>query len=106
VTLLFALDESGRFSGYAEVTSDIGSVQPMAWMEEHCTPVGAAFEVRHRTRYIRVTFYNLVSQSNHAGSGMMCGPLQQQKHETFSKMANPFALDKMDKKSPPKKLLW
>ena len=106
MTLLFALDESGRFSGYAEVTSDVGSVPSMAWMEEHCTPVGAAFEVRHRTRYIPFTFFSLVSQSNQADSGMTCGPQQQQKHETCSKMANPFALDKMDKKSPPKKLLW
>jgi hypothetical protein len=51
VSLIFALDESGRFSGYAEVASDVGSISPMAWMEEHCSPVGAAFEVRHRTTY-------------------------------------------------------
>jgi len=49
VTFLYALDESGRYSGYAEMTSEVGSVPPMTWMEEHCTPVGAAFEVKHRT---------------------------------------------------------
>lgn len=51
VTLIFALDESGRFLGYADMTSDVGAVPPMSWMEEHCTPVGAAFEVKHRTMY-------------------------------------------------------
>jgi hypothetical protein len=49
--LIFALDESGRFSGYAQMTSDVGSVPPMTWMEEHCDPVGAAFEVKHLTTY-------------------------------------------------------
>jgi hypothetical protein len=52
VTLIFALDESGRFLGYADMTSDVGAVQPMSWMEEHCNPVGAAFEVKHRTWYL------------------------------------------------------
>lgn len=53
VTLLFALDETGRFCGYASMTSDVGAVPPMTWMEEHCNPVGAAFEVRHHTTYTR-----------------------------------------------------
>lgn len=51
VTLIFALDESGRFCGYATIASDIGAVPPMSWMEEHCNPVGAAFEVIHKTMY-------------------------------------------------------
>ena len=51
VTLIFALDETGRFAGYAEMSSEVGSVPPAAWMEEHCSPVGAAFEVKHRTTY-------------------------------------------------------
>ena len=55
VTLIFALDESGRFSGYADMTSDVGAVSPMPWMEEHCNPVGAAFEVKHRTTYFSIS---------------------------------------------------
>jgi YT521-B-like domain len=51
VYLVFSLDESGRFLGYATMESEIGAVQPMAWMKEHCDPVGAAFKVEHHTTY-------------------------------------------------------
>jgi hypothetical protein len=45
------LDESGRFAGYASMTSEVGAVSIMPWMEEHCSPVGAAFEIKHHTTY-------------------------------------------------------
>ena len=51
VTFLFSLDESGRFMGYATMASDVGAVPLMPWMDEHCSPVGAAFELKHRTTY-------------------------------------------------------
>ena len=49
--MIFSLDETGRFAGYAEMSSDVGTVPPAAWMEEHCSPVGGAFELKHRTTY-------------------------------------------------------
>jgi hypothetical protein len=41
------------------MTSDIGAVSPLPWMEEHCSPVGGAFEVKHRTTYLPNEFSNI-----------------------------------------------
>jgi hypothetical protein len=60
VTFIFALDESGRFLGYAEMSSDVGSVQPMPWMKEHADPIGGAFQINHRTRYLPPHSHHLI----------------------------------------------
>jgi hypothetical protein len=78
------------------MTSDIGTVNPLPWMEEHCSPVGGAFEVKHRTTYLPNELSNIVTTY---------APPEPQKPATILLTENQFDSDKMDKKSRRKKEL-
>lgn len=79
------------------MTSDIGAVSPLPWMEEHCSPVGGAFEVKHRTTYLPNDFSNL---------GTTYEPPEPRKPATILLTENQFDSDKMDKKSRRKRELY